>query len=218
VADYIATLTGSDVTLAVLGKEYRFVTGTIGAHWAATSASVLAVCHALGLDIEKTANALAEFSELSGRGSLHMISVDGKPITLVDDSYNASPAAMRAAFAKLKELKDAGACKGRVIAALGDMRELGDSAPSLHSELQGPIAASGIDTVFTAGPNMKYLHDALPANLRGEHAVDAKSLIPVLRASLKVGDLVLVKGSHGSHMYEVAEALLAGEGEKRHAV
>lgn len=211
---YKATLKGSEILVAVAGKEIHFVTGTIGKHWAITAASTLAMAQALELDVAKTAKALAAFQELPGRGSLHALASGA---TLLDDSYNASPAAMRAAFAKLKELREAGACKGRVIAALGDMRELGDTSPALHVVLADDVQAAGVDMVFTAGPLMKHLHDALPAKLRAAHAADAEALLPILQAVLKSGDLVLVKGSHGSHMYKVAEALLA-EGGKRNAI
>lgn len=221
IASYKATLEGSQLTVSMAGKEISFTTGTIGAHWALTAASVLAVAHALQLDAVKTARALSVFRELPGRGSLHSIPVQGGTATLVDDSYNASPAAMHAAFAKLRELRNAGASKGRIIAALGDMRELGPTAPELHAGLAKDLKASHVDMVFTAGTLMKHLHEALPPALRAGHAIDAAALLPVLLAALKPDDLLLVKGSHGSHMYTIAEALLApasANGGKRHAV
>jgi UDP-N-acetylmuramoyl-tripeptide--D-alanyl-D-alanine ligase len=99
------------------------------------------------------------------------------------------------------------------------MRELGDSAPELHAELADFITANGIDVVYAAGPNMKFLYDALPANVRGAHVADAAAMTPLLEKALQTDDLLLIKGSHGSLMYTVAEALLATmKEEKRHAV
>ena len=104
-----------------------------------------------------------------------------------------------------------------MLAALGEMRELGGEGPSLHAGLAPDIQAAGITQVFTAWPLMRYLHDALPNGLRAAHADNADALLPTLRAALKPGDTLLVKGSHGSKMYTVAEALMKKE-ETRHAV
>ena len=98
---------------------------------------------------------------------------------------------------------------GRRVAALGDMLELGSRAPALHAALAEDACRAGIDLVFTAGPLMAALHEALPPERRGAHAEDAEALAPLLRAALRPGDAVLVKGSHGTAMHRLVAALSA---------
>ncbi|MBV8537515.1 MAG: UDP-N-acetylmuramoylalanyl-D-glutamyl-2, 6-diaminopimelate--D-alanyl-D-alanine ligase, partial [Alphaproteobacteria bacterium] len=100
------------------------------------------------------------------------------------------------------------------IAVLGDMLELGPTAPELHAGLAEPLAASGVDLVFTCGTNMRRLHEALPAARRGGHASDSNALLPLVRAALRAGDVVVVKGSYGSRMGRIVDALLAEQGQK----
>ena len=92
---------------------------------------------------------------------------------------------------------------------LGDMLELGSGAPALHADLALSLKAAQIDIVFTAGPLMEHLHQALPQTMRGRHAKDSKTLIPIVIAALRAGDVVAIKGSHSSHMELVVAALLA---------
>ncbi|NBX03745.1 MAG: UDP-N-acetylmuramoylalanyl-D-glutamyl-2, 6-diaminopimelate--D-alanyl-D-alanine ligase, partial [Alphaproteobacteria bacterium] len=141
------------------------------------------------------------------------ITLDGKDITLIDDSYNASPASMRAAFSKLSEAWEAGGKTGRKVLALGNMLELGDDSAKLHAGLASDIAGAGADVVFTAGALMQHLHDALPAEKRGGHGPEAAALAPMLAGALRSGDLLLIKGSHGSKIYQLAAALTQ-QGEK----
>lgn len=215
---YRASLSGSEIEALLAGEKIRYRLGTIGKHWANASLGILAVVSALGLDMRVSADALSACRELPGRGRLIPIRVGNGEATLIDDSYNASPAAMRAAFRKLHELREAGAAKGRVIAALGDMRELGETSAELHADLASDLKAAQVDLVFTAGEMMKYLHDKLPEPIRAAHTASADALIPLLLCALKVDDLILVKGSHGSHMYEVAEALMHPEKELKNAL
>jgi UDP-N-acetylmuramoyl-tripeptide--D-alanyl-D-alanine ligase len=113
---------------------------------------------------------------------------------------------MRAAFAVLARAEPGP--KGRRIAVLGDMRELGDQAPALHADLAPAITAAGIDRVLTCGPLMQFLQAALPASRRGAHAGDSQALIPAVLGELRPGDVVLVKGSLGTKMAPIIEAML----------
>ena len=103
---------------------------------------------------------------------------------------------------------------GRRIVALGDMRELGAQAPLLHAGLATDIAENNVDLVFCCGPNMAHLHAALPAARRGAHAADSAALLPLVMRAVAPGDVVLVKGSLGSRMAPIVEALqsLANDG------
>jgi UDP-N-acetylmuramoyl-tripeptide--D-alanyl-D-alanine ligase len=204
---YKSNACGSSITANIFGKEVSYVLGAIGKHWAMTSLFALATVHALGLDIKKSADALAGFCEPEGRGKSIRFGVQDGEALLIDDAYNASPASMRAAFAKVAELWEAAGSEGRKIAALGDMLELGAQSEALHKGLAKELQQCGFDAVFTAGKHMHALHDALPAALRGGHVENAQALLPLLQKFLRANDIVLVKGSHGSKMYELAAAL-----------
>ena len=104
---------------------------------------------------------------------------------------------------------------GRKIAALGDMLELGERSAALHAELADAIEETNIDRIFTAGPAMRHLHDALPARRQGGHADSARALLPILDAALEDGDTLLVKGSLGSAMGQIVDAL-SEAGAARH--
>jgi UDP-N-acetylmuramoyl-tripeptide--D-alanyl-D-alanine ligase len=215
---YEASAEGSKVSAEISGKTLNYTLAAIGKHWAEMSVMALSVTHLLGLDDHKTAKALSAFSEPEGRGNIVRIPAAGGEATLIDDSYNASPTAMKAAFAKTALVWESEGGKGRKLAALGDMLELGDNAAALHAGLATELRMHRFDKIFLAGAQMKQLYDALPAEMRGVHVKEAKDLMPKIIKELCAGDLLLVKGSHGSHMYEVAQALRALPKEKKHAV
>lgn len=197
---YAPTLSGCNIEANISGEKIAYTLAAIGKHFALSSLAVLAVVKALGLDVKKSAAALAAYCEPEGRGRVVKLG----DMLVVNDSYNASPASMRAAFAKTIEVWEAAGKKGRKVAVLGDMLELGLDGSALHAGLKDALA--GFDAVYTAGPLMKHLHDALPQAARAGHAENAAALLKML--ALKPGDVVLIKGSHGSKMYELAEIIL----------
>jgi UDP-N-acetylmuramoyl-tripeptide--D-alanyl-D-alanine ligase len=201
---------GSDIAMTLDGRAIAFRIGAPGRHWVSNALGVIACAAALGADAETVAPALAEFRAPAGRGRQHHLAVRGGSFTLIDDSYNANPASVRAALEVL------GSAPGRRLAVLGDMLELGDHAHKLHAGLAEPIAACGVDRVYTVGAAMRHLHDALPAAQRGPHVGDAVDLLPVLEAELRPGDTLLVKGSLGMRTGRIVETLLArAEPERR---
>ena len=135
------------------------------------------------------------------------MTLSGGTAELVDESYNASPASMRAAFAVLAALVPGKG--GRRIAVLGDMLELGDKSAQLHAALAEPLLQAKADLVFTVGREMRALHDALPAAQRGAHAATAAEMVDIVAQRLRPGDVITVKGSFGSRMGEVVKRLLA---------
>lgn len=197
---------GSSVEASIGGKSFRYDLKLAGRHWAINSVAALAVVSALGADPEKGIAALSALAPLKGRGARHQVKAQGGSFELIDESYNASPAAVRAALATLG-LRQAPA-GGRRIAVLGDMLELGPDGPRLHVELARAIEQAGIDLAFLAGPQMAELHDALPKDRRGAHAPDSAELAPIVHQAVRAGDIVLVKGSLGSRMGVIVEALL----------
>jgi UDP-N-acetylmuramoyl-tripeptide--D-alanyl-D-alanine ligase len=194
---------GSEVTASIAGAGLTFEIGAPGQHWVSNSLGVLACVLALGADVAAAAQALADFRPPKGRGQRHRLGRPGGAITLIDESYNANPASMRAALALLE------IAPGRTLAALGDMLELGEQAPALHASLAEPILAAGIDRVYTVGASMRHLHDALAPAVRGAHVETAPELRPILDAELQPGDTLLIKGSLGIGMGRLVDALLA---------
>ena len=198
---------GSRVRAEVAGAAVDYTVGLPGRHWAHNSLAVLASVHALGGDAAAAAGGLETLDALPGRGRRFRTMLDGGAAEIVDDAYNASPASVAAAF----DLLAATPARGRRIAAIGDMLELGADGPTLHAALADHARRADIDLVFTAGPLAAALHEALPPERRGAHAEDSAALAPLLRAALRPGDAVLVKGSHGAAMRRVVAALEATE-------
>lgn len=195
--------TGSTVEAECAGRIRRFRLGAPGRHWASNALAVLAAVEALGADLDRAAADLADFAPPSGRGRQRRLRWRNGEILLLDESYNANPASMAAAIALL------GLQAGRRVAVLGDMLELGEGAEAMHAALAEPLCAATVARVFTCGPLMAALDRALPASMRGPHAADSAALAPLVMDELRPGDVVLVKGSLGSRMARVIEALEA---------
>ena len=198
----------SEVKASFGDRTLHYRLGVPGKHLVMNSLAVLAAVQALGADLRQAADALGTLAGLAGRGKRVAIAVGGGKATLIDESYNASPAAMRAAFAVLAAQHPTGT--GRRIAVLGDMRELGPQDAALHRDLAAPLAVSGVDLVFTCGPLMRNLFDALPPSLRGSHCETAAELAPLVADALRAGDIVTIKGSLGTRMADIVKPLLSG--------
>lgn len=198
----------SCVAAEILGHPMTFKIGAPGRHWVLNALGVLAAAQAAGVDLAEAGMALAGITAPKGRGERHVLAWrDGGAVELIDDSYNASPTSMRAAFSVLA-MASPNAVRGRRIAVLGDMLELGPNAEAAHAGLAEDLERDGIDLVFAAGPLMRALYDALPPLRRGHHAANAAELIQPLRRAIRGGDVLLVKGSHGSRMDKVIDDLL----------
>ena len=140
-----------------------------------------------------------------GRGEVSRLMTSGGEFDLVDESYNANPASMRAAISVIGETPVTR--PGRRIAVIGDMRELGAEADRLHAELLDPITEAQIDAVYCAGPHMHALWQRLPQHLRSHYSEDAKDLEDVILRDVRPGDVVMIKGSLGTRMGPLVEAL-----------
>jgi len=191
------------VIAELFGRKLSYTIGIAGRHIALNSLAVLAAIHALDLDPFLAASHFEDIKPGRGRGTRHTLPWQSGSIVLVDESYNASPASIIALTETLGEYKE----EERRILVLGDMLELGKHGPDLHAALAEPILNCDIDLVFTTGSLMKRLSDALPPAVRGGHAKDPASLMPVLKSSLRSGDIVAVKGSFGSNMNQIISGL-----------
>lgn len=208
---------GSDVTAEVDGHVLHYRLNAPGRHRVINSLAVLAAVAGLGANLDAAAAALADVAVARGRGRRHHVATSAGDYVVIDDSYNASPASMRAAFDVLGAAHPEGA--GRRIAVLGDMLELGTDAARLHAALARNLETNDVDLVFTSGALMAALHEALPPQMRGDHTDTPEELLPLVLNAIQAGDVVLVKGSLGSRVGPIAEALISSnQGGRQNAV
>lgn len=195
----------SRVTLEVDGRPVEVELPVLGTHNAMNAAGAAAAAMALGVDRDEIASGLLR-AEVPG-GRLRILR-DARPgVHVVDDTYNANPASMRAAFAVLGEIAD-----GRRVAVLGDMFELGEEAAALHREVGESAATSGVAWVLALGPNAE--QTASGARDAGAEAAafdDAEALERALELGLRPGDWLVVKGSRGMRMERIVEYVTGGK-------
>jgi len=200
---WTVTETGTRVAADINGRRIVYEIGLSGKHLAGNSLAVLAAVDVMGGDVEQAAGDLYDMRPPKGRGAKSIISVSGGTFFLIDESYNASPVSICALVESLAATRRT----GRVILVLGDMLELGNETEAFHKTLADPIASTGVDAVYTAGPLMHHLHNALPKDIEKHHAGDSQAIAKLVAAHIKAGDTVAVKGSFGSKMSVVVDAL-----------
>jgi UDP-N-acetylmuramoyl-tripeptide--D-alanyl-D-alanine ligase len=196
---------GTAIEIDLGGREIRYRVAVPGIHIARNALAVAAAVHEAGADAEEALQALATLPPPPGRGTRTELATGGGKILLIDESYNANPASMRAALSVLGTVPRVHF--GRRIAVLGDMLELGPDEKALHVALKEAIDAAGTDLVFACGPNMAHLFAALAPERQGVWAPSSDELSEQLFARLAPGDVIMIKGSNGSRMGPVADAL-----------
>jgi len=204
-ADFRLEGEGAVVEARLHGAPVRFTLRQAGAHWGLMSLAALLMMEALDTPLAAGLQALADFAPLEGRGAERLVRVAGGAITLIDESYNANPLSVAAALRTLGLRQPS----NRRIAVLTDMLELGPESDAYHAGLAAEIEAAKVDLVFSAGPRMKSLWEALPPTRRGAYAETAEALAPSLIRAVEPGDLVMVKGSRDSRAKALFEALAA---------
>ncbi|MBS0475371.1 MAG: UDP-N-acetylmuramoyl-tripeptide--D-alanyl-D-alanine ligase [Proteobacteria bacterium] len=211
---------GSLVTADMGDRRICYTIAAPGEHWIMNSLAVMAAVRAAGGDLGAAGLALAEMEGLKGRGARHAIAAGGGDgsgsALLIDESYNANPASMRATLAQLGTTP-----ARRRIAVLGAMKELGAHGPAFHAELAGPITAAHVDHLFLIGDEMQALADELgkaPSAALGKavpfaHCRTAGEALDALtRFGVEGGDVILVKGSNSVGLGVVVAALAKQEG------
>jgi UDP-N-acetylmuramoyl-tripeptide--D-alanyl-D-alanine ligase len=194
------------VQARILGADVTYKLGAPGRHVVLNSLAVLAAASLAGADLALAALALSNLKPPSGgRGERITLELPGGTALLIDESYNANPASMRAALALLGQAPVGP--RGRRIAVLGEMLELGTQGAALHRGLAEPIVENSVDLVFCAGPLYQGLWEALPSERRGGYAVTAAALEADVLGALQAGDAVMIKGSLGSKMGPIVKAL-----------
>ncbi len=195
----------SAVHADILGHDVTYKIGMPGRHMAMNSLAVLAVASLSGADLALAALSLSQMEPAAGRGVRRILEVGGGEATLIDESYNANPASMAAALNVLGQAVVGP--QGRRIAVLGDMLELGPTSPALHRGLNEAIKANRIDLVYCCGPLMRNLWDALSTGKRGGYADNSAGLEAQAVAVIREGDAIMIKGSLGSKMKTIVNAL-----------
>ncbi|WP_375643450.1 MULTISPECIES: UDP-N-acetylmuramoyl-tripeptide--D-alanyl-D-alanine ligase [unclassified Bartonella] len=211
-ADYqargIRLLTDSTSMIVRIGGRDREVQiGAPGRHIVQNSLGVIAACDAMGVELEPVFLSFRHFSSQKGRGVRYQLSLsNGGEFYLIDESYNANPASMRAAL----ELLATGPVgkEGRRIAILGDMLELGEYSEKLHRDLIKPIRLSGANPVFLFGEAMKSLVSDLSTGVKVHYAENIEKILPLLLAEISSGDLLMVKSSNSLCSSNIVTALL----------
>jgi UDP-N-acetylmuramoyl-tripeptide--D-alanyl-D-alanine ligase len=197
--------TCSAVHANILGQDVTYKLGVPGRHMAMNSLAVLAASALVDADLARAALSLSQFEPAAGRGVRRSLEVASGEATLIDESYNANPASMAAALNVLGQAPVGP--HGRRIAVLGDMLELGPTSPALHGGLLEAVRANHIDLVYCCGPLMRNLWDALSTGKRGGYAESAAALEAQAVAAIRAGDAIMVKGSLGSKMKTIVNAL-----------
>lgn len=195
----------SDVHANILGHDITYKISMPGRHMAMNSLAVLTGASLIGADLARAALALSQLEAPAGRGARRMLELGTGEATLIDESYNANPASMAAALNVLGQAQPG--AQGRRIAVLGDMLELGPTGPALHRGLAEAVSANNIDLVYCCGPLMRNLWDALSTARRGGYADSSASLEAEAVAAIRPGDVVMIKGSLGSKMKRIVNAL-----------
>ena len=187
-------------------RDVTYKLGAPGRHLVLNSLAVLAAASLAGADLAlRGAGARRDSSRRAGAARASRSICPAARALLIDESYNANPASMRAALALLGQAEIGP--RGRRIAVLGDMLELGPRGADLHRALAEPVLADGVDLVFCCGPLMHALWEALPSGRRGGYAETSAALEPQVLAAVRPGDAVMIKGSLGSRMGPIVKAL-----------
>ncbi len=200
---------GGAGVMDVMGRLVEFRLKLTGAHQAVNAAGVVAAALAAGVEPELAVEALAQLEPSDGRGSVFEAALSGgRTITVIDDSYNANPASMRAAFSALAARQPGKG--GRRVAVVGEMLELGPQSDAMHADLATPLAAARAELVFGVGKGAAPLLQALPATIEGHGFTNAAEAIDAVQQALRDGDVVLIKGSNASRVHTLAASLRQG--------
>lgn len=206
-ADFDGSAEGSIVWATLGGETTEILIGAPGRHIAENAMAALGTAMLVGADLAEAVAALEDLKAVKGRGQRHRRAIGHDSFfTLIDESYNANPASMRAALALLASAQPEG--EGRRVAILGDMLEMGEFAAQVHAELASPLLASGIEHVWLSGPEMAHLRDALPSSIHVEYRAATEDMVKFAAASVMPGDVLMIKSSLGIGFGKIVAALL----------
>ncbi len=216
--------TSASVEADIMGESALYKLNAPGKHHALNSLAVLGAVSLAGGDIARAALSLQGWYPGEGRGSRENILIDpvdpDSSFLLIDESYNANPASVRAALETIglaePGLNPTGR-RGRRIAVIGDMLELGPRADELHAGIANAPEIASVDLVYACGPHSRALYDALPPEKRGEWAKDSAALAPIVNEAIRIGDALVIKGSLGSRMAKIVDVISAPGARRKRA-
>jgi UDP-N-acetylmuramoyl-tripeptide--D-alanyl-D-alanine ligase len=197
----------STISVRLGGETFEARIGAPGRHMVQNVLAVLGAVHLVGADVGMAAELLRSLSPERGRGARSTLQHPDGAFTVIDESYNANPASMKAALDLLSRAEVTGS--GRRIAVLGDMRELGTHSNKLHAALAEPLREAAPALVFLAGPEMAALEAALGDSLPVEYRDAGADLVPLLVSTVRPGDAVMIKSSNGMGFSKIVDALTA---------
>lgn len=205
-ADYRFRSAGMDGALTKVvaeanGVPISYQLSAPGEFMAVNSLGAVAAAMALGLGLDDATGPLSTYTTAPGRAQLIPLTIAGKPITLINDSYNSTPLSVRSTLRLLQGMETANGA--RRIAILGDIAHLGADSARIHAGLAAAVTESNVDCVYTFGPKMEHLHRALPAQLGGGHFQDKNALFDAVLPTLSPGDVITIKASMPSRFAEL---------------
>ncbi|MBI4688103.1 MAG: UDP-N-acetylmuramoyl-tripeptide--D-alanyl-D-alanine ligase [Nitrospirae bacterium] len=206
------TESGSRFNLLINSKESAEINLNVyGLFNVYNALAASAVALSFGMALPDIKDALERYRAVSMRFEV----IKGREITLINDSYNANPSSMKEALNELGHLRG----KGRLVAVLGNMNELGRFSEDLHRSVGKAAKEAGIDVFIAVGEMMGLAAEEIKRSKNGSHAATytfnniseaAENIMDIISA----GDTVLVKGSRSMTMEKVVETILLGEGQK----
>jgi len=205
-AEFDGAAESSTIWTVIDGETREVVIAAPGRHIAENAMAALGAVRIFGGDLDAAVDALSRLAPVKGRGERHRLRTPTGPFTLIDESYNANPASMRAAISVLAAAQPRG--EGRRIAVLGDMLEMGELSHELHGELAGPLLAAGIEHVWLAGQAMTALKAQLPETVSVQSFDTAEQLGAFCVANVGGGDVMMIKSSLGIGFGKIVAALL----------
>ena len=214
--DHVALSEGQTLVQADTPQgPLMFKLSTAGRHFAMNGLGILAAVDALGADPVQAAMDLGHWAPPAGRGTHETVTIDpaheGEGLILLDDAFNANPTSLAAALEVLASYTPRDnvgrVVKGRRVAILGDMLELGADEAAMHAEVAKDPSIPAVHLIHCAGPRMRHLFEALPEDQRGIWAETSAELAAAPAALVDAGDVVLVKGSKGSKVSLVVDAI-----------
>jgi UDP-N-acetylmuramoyl-tripeptide--D-alanyl-D-alanine ligase len=187
---YDVCIKGRDGAIEKIKSE----TDGVSYHNAFNTLFSFAIARLFKLDLNEFAARVAKFSLVKGRGLAARVCYDNKYVTVIDDSYNASPESVKVAIKSLANFIKI-ADGQRAVAIIGDMRELGSKTEQYHNEVLTEIINNKVDVVYTVGECMKLVHDGLPEKFDKRHFHSTQDVRKVIRGLLQDKDVVLFKAS-----------------------
>ncbi|MBL0849033.1 MAG: UDP-N-acetylmuramoyl-tripeptide--D-alanyl-D-alanine ligase [Candidatus Liberibacter ctenarytainae] len=200
------SLEQSCMTLNIKGQSLSMTNHALGKHMAYNILATLGVASLLNANVDEAISALSAFHSLKGRGKRYRLALNTGFFTLIDESYNANPASMAAAISVLAQIAPYG--KGRRIAVLGDMGDLGEMSESFHADLAIILSSHHISHVWLMGKHMMALKKALPKTIHAQHYERIEDLLSYIQGSLREGDVMLIKSSHMCGFDRIVQFLL----------